>query len=466
MTSLTPTLPTADTLNTPAFKPEIPLSRLPSDIRRVLSLAWPVMLTMSSHSLMAAADAIFVGRLGTVPLAAVGLGVTSVFVFLGLPIGLVRGLRVATAQATGAGRLPTVEAYAWQAVWLALALGSAVALSVGAGPPLLRLLGATPEVQVEALAYLQVRLLGAPLALVALALTSWFEGRGDTRTPMRVNVLANVLNIALCAVLVNGAGPVPALGIRGAAAAGLVSVSLAAVALFVAAWPTLRSVSPRPRRDLLTEATRLGLPIGVQRLLDVSAWALLTGVLASAGDAELAAHTVAIRVLMLSFLPGLAIAESTAVLVGQSVGARSEPEARAALRAGAVTALGVMALGGVAFVLVPELLLAPFGVSGDVAPIARQLLLVAAAFQLVDAIATVTYFALDGAGDTRFTLVSSVVLSWGLKLPLGVLLVKGFGLGAVGAWLGLTGEIFVLLAVLLWRWRSGRWYAPEKLLVA
>ncbi|MDP2316653.1 MAG: MATE family efflux transporter [Pseudomonadota bacterium] len=442
------------------------MSSLSHDLRRVLGLAWPVMISMVSYSLMSAADAIAVGRLGTVPLAAIGLGVTTTFLFLGLPMGLVRGLRVATAQATGAERENIVDAYAWQAVWLGLGMGVLVAFASVLGPTVFHWLGGTPEVQAEALAYFRIKALAAPVVLLGMALTSWFEGRGDTKSPMRVNVVANLSHVVLVSVLVSGAGPIPGLGIRGAAWAGVIVLTGAALALVRMAWPTLRARSARPRRALLRESARLGLPIGVQRLLDITAWSALTGVLASVGDAELAAHTLAIRVLMLSFLPGLAIAEATAVLVGQAVGAKEPDVARRACRAGIVAAVSVMAVGGMGMVLVPELLIAPFHAGADVVPIARKLLWIAAAFQLVDAVATVLYFALDGAGDTRFTLVSSIALSWGVKLPVGVGLATVAGLGAVGAWLGLTGELFVLLGVLLWRWSSGRWYTAPRVLAA
>ncbi len=432
-----------------------------SEARRVLALAWPVMLSMLSYSLMSGADALFVGRLGTVPLAAIGLAVTATFLFLALPIGLVRGLRVATAQATGAGRHGAVHALAWQAVWLPLVAGGVVASLSGLGPWVFAHLGATPAVQAEALAYFHVRVLGAPLALFVLAFTAWFEGRGNTRTPMIANVTANLLSIGLDAVLVPGLGPVPALGIRGAAWAGMISLAVAASILLVAALPTLRSVSWRPDRDLLGESARLGFPIGVQRFLDVAAWTVLTGVLASLGDAQLAAHVLAIRILMLSFLPGLAIAEATAVLVGQAVGARDVEAAHRSWKAGSWVAFTVMGIGGLFFVAIPTLLIAPFHAAPEVVPIAIRLLWIAAAFQLVDSVATVTYFSLDGAGDTRFTLVASIVLSWCVKLPVGVLGASWGGLGAVGAWLGLTGEIVVLLVVLLVRWRSRRWYAPD-----
>ncbi|MFZ5476503.1 MAG: MATE family efflux transporter [Myxococcota bacterium] len=427
--------------------------------RRVLKLAWPVMLSMLSYSVMSAADAVFVGRLGTAPLAAIGLSVTTVWLFLAMPHGLVRGLRVATAQATGAGRHAVADALGWQAVWLALGTGVIVAIASALGPRVFDALGATPAVAEEALRYFRIRALFAPVALLALGLTAWFEGRGDTKTPMRANVTANLLNVALDAVLVTGLGPVPAFGIEGAAWAGVVSLGTAAVWLFAKAWPTLRTVRARPRRALLGESGRLGLPIGAQRLLDIVAWTVLSGVLASLGDAQLAAHVLAVRVLLVSFLPGMAIAEATAVLVGQSVGAGRPDDARAAYRAGTGAAVALMSAGAVVFVAFPDALIAPFGAGPDVAPIARHLLWVAAAFQIVDAIATVTFFALDGAGDTRFTLVASIAMSWGLKLPLGVALATLTGLGAVGAWLGLTAELVALLLLLGWRWRSGRWYA-------
>ena len=161
---------------------------------------------------------------------------------------------------------------------------------------------------------------------------------------------------------------------------------------------------------------------------------------------------------MVSFLPGLAIAEASAVLVGQAVGARDEALARRSWKAASGVAFVVMSLGGVAFVAAPGLLLSVVRPAADVLPVATHLLWIAAVFQLFDSVATVTYFSLDGAGDTRFTLVSSLAVSWLVKIPLGVGLVKYAGFGAVGVWLGLTLETAFLLGILLWRWRSGAWF--------
>ena len=118
----------------------------PMNARRVLALAWPVMISMVSYSLMSAADAIFVGRLGTAPLAAIGLAVTTTWLFLSLPMGLMRGVRVAAAQAVGAERHRTADVLGWQALWLAGITGTLVAAASVLGPWAFRTMGASPEV--------------------------------------------------------------------------------------------------------------------------------------------------------------------------------------------------------------------------------------------------------------------------------------------------------------------------------
>ena len=181
--------------------------------------------------------------------------------------------------------------------------------------------------------------------------------------------------------------------------------------------------------------------------------------LARVGEADLAAHVLVIRVVLVSFLPGLAIAEASGVLVGQAIGAGRIDEARDAWRAGLGLAVAVMATGGVAFLLFPTALLAVFDAEPAVVAIGRELLVVAAAFQVFDAIATVALMALNGAGDTRFTMVTNVAAAWLVKVPVGTALALGLGLGATGAWLGLTAEIVVLSVLWTWRVRGVRWTA-------
>jgi len=427
-------------------------------MRDVVRLAWPITISMLSFTAMGVADTLFVSRLGTEPLAAVGMAVSTTFLILAFGLGLMGGVKVAVAQATGAGDHGSVLRLGWQAVWMTLIVGGALAALAPVGLSLFAAMGAEQRVGEMANAYFLIRVLGSPLTLGVLAFKSWFDGRGDTRTPMVANLLANGLNIALDPIFIFGWGGIPAMGVSGAAAA---TVAALAVALAFLVWrgiPLLRGASSaRPERALLLAIWALGSPMGVRHLLGVGAWVILVGVLAQVGAVDLAAHVMVIRIVSVSFLPGHAISEATSVLVGQSVGAGNRAAARAAVRHSMVLAVSVMAVCGGVFVLIPGALVGVFGVDADVAALGARLLLVAAGFQVFDAVAMVAQGALNGAGDTRFVMVTSVLAGWFLQLPVAYALAVPMGWGAVGAWLGVTVEIAGLAAVSLWRVRGDRW---------
>ena len=427
-----------------------------ASVREVLGLAWPVMISMLSYTVMGVADTLFVGQLGTAPLAAVGLAAASVHLGYAFGNGMLRGVRVKVAQSTGAGEDDDARRFAWQGVWLALSLGGLVALFAPYGPLLFEQMGASLAVRELAAAYFGVRLLGAPLLFLQLAFASWFQGRGDTRTPMVAHLLANGLNVALDPVLIFGLFGFPAMGIAGAAVATVVGFGSAAAFL---AWHFVRTAGrERPlEAAALGEIVTVGAPIGLRDLLEVGSWVAFTSLLARVGEVQLAAHVIAIRVVSVSFLPGYAVSEAVGVLTGQAVGARRPALAREATRSGFVLAVGIMAACALVFVAVPSPLIEVFGAEPAVVAVAVQLLYVAAVFQVFDAVAMVGIGALNGAGDTRVTMLIGVGCAWLVKLPAGVGLTLYAGLGAAGAWWALTLEIIVYAALALYRLRGSAW---------
>jgi MATE family multidrug resistance protein len=412
---------------------------------------------MLSYTLMSAADAAFVGRLGTEPLAAIGLSITVLFLVRAYGIGLVQGVRVLTAQCTGAEDREAVFRLGWQSLWLSTALGALAMVLIPVGGPIFGLMGAAGEVRTLATEYFVIRLLFAPIDFASFGLTVWFQGRGDTRTPMVANVGANVLNIGLDALLIFGLGPIPALGIGGAAWATNIARAVGGAYLLWRALPHLVGVSAGLSRDLLRRTWALGHPIGVMDFFDVGAFTLFTAILTSAGEVELAAHVVVIRIISVSFLPGYAIGSAAGVLVGQAVGARRPVLAGQAIRSALVLAVSVMAVFGVVFVVAPGPLLGLFGAEPAVAETGRKLLIIAATFQLFDAVAMVLYSALNGAGDTRFVMRASLGASWLVMLPVAYVLAIPAGLGAAGAWVGFVAELALISVIFAWRVRSGRW---------
>jgi MATE family multidrug resistance protein len=425
------------------------------DHKAVLKLAWPVVVSMLSYTAMGVVDTLWVGRLGTAPLAAVGLAAVAVHLLQAFPIGLMSGARVVVSQRHGAEDAEGARRAARLAVVVALLLGGLVALGGTLGAPLLAVLGAEGAVLDHAEGYLAFRMLGVPGVFLTFGLGAWFQGRGDTRTPMRATLLANGLNILLDPVFIFGLGPVPAMGVEGAALSTALALTVNSGLLAVAAGRQLGGALPT-RADL-RELWRLGSPIGTRYVLDVASFVLFAAVLARVGEAALAAHVVVIRVVSVSFLPGHAIGEAAGVLVGQAVGAGRPALARQAWRSAVTLALAVMGACSLVFLAAPELLLRPFGASAEVLVTGLALMRVAAAFQLGDAVAMVGLGVLNGAGDTRFTMRASVACAWLVKLPVGVGLALGLGLGATGAWLGLTAEIAAVALLCVLRIRGARW---------
>ena len=163
------------------------------------------------------------------------------------------------------------------------------------------------------------------------------------------------------------------------------------------------------------------------------------------------------RIVSVSFLPGHAVGEAASVLVGMALGAGRPRLARQAFGSAVRVALVIMGTMSVVFLVAPRPLVAAFHPEPAVVHIALQLMVVGAAFQVFDAVGTVAQGALNGAGDTRFTLVVGVGAMWLVDLPLGWLLALHLHLGALGAWLALTVEIIVVSSLTVWRVRGLSW---------
>ncbi|MCP4867877.1 MAG: MATE family efflux transporter [Proteobacteria bacterium] len=428
-------------------------------MRDVLVLSWPIMISMLSFTAMIVVDSIYVAQLGTAPLAAMGLATAVTFLLISFGMGLLRATKVVVAQRSGAGDHGAVERSVIQAVVMAVGLGLVGACFAPFGDLMFSVMGGSAEVNEHADAYYTVRVLGLPFAFTLIALKAWFEGRGDTRTPMVATLFTNGLNIGLDPVFIFGWGFIPAMGTGGAA---LATVLACLGGLAFAAWRTRLALANsvvrwRIELPLAKEMLRIGFPMGFGRLIDVGAWLVFVSMLARLGDAELAAHVIVMRIVSVSFLPGYAIGEASGVFVGMGIGAGKPEITRQAFKAGVLCATVLMTAMSVIFVLFPGPFIGLFGASAEVVEVATMLMVVAAAFQLVDAPATVGICALNGAGDTRFVMVATSLAVWLGNLPLAYTLAMVVGWGAVGAWIGLTVEITLIALMMLWRIQGSTW---------
>jgi MATE family multidrug resistance protein len=407
---------------------------------------------MVSFSAMTLASTAFVAQIGADELAGVGLAGVVGFTLVCFGIGLLRGAKTLVSQAVGANRQDKIPELMGAAVVLALGLGVMATLAGHVVAPLLAKLTASPRAGHFAAQYLAIRSLGAPLVLVYAALRESRYGVGDTRAPMRASLAGNAVNIALDIVLIL----VLHLGVRGAACA---TIAGNATELTMLAWPMrdqLRKL--RWSGSAAREVWNQGVPNGLQFIMEVGSFLILTVLVARMSAVDAAAHQMVLHLVNVSFLPAHALAESAAVLVGQAVGAGRDmlvPKvARRALAIGA--GYSTVVLIGYAF-LGRSIATAMSAGDSALAERATLLVYVGLAFLVADAANVIARGVLRGASDVRYAAVVGIATSWLTTPPLTWLLGIHLGLGVVGGWIGLAVEIVAGASVFWLRVLRGGW---------
>ncbi|MFO0603224.1 MAG: MATE family efflux transporter [Polyangiales bacterium] len=434
-----------------------------SALREVASLAWPIAVAMLGETVMGLVDTRLVGALG--PAAIGGVGVATVLMYLGYSVvfGLMRGVKVRSAWSHGEGRGGDAMRYAEAGALVGLGLGALVCLACRDAGWALRALDVDRSLVAPARDFLAARTLGAPAACALAALQQWRQGTGDTRTSMRVGVAGNVVNAALAYALIHGRFGAPRLGVAGAGYATAATEALqllALVAVYLGARRERRTLPALGRLAALREVCRLGVPTGLQFGAEVLAFTAFTAVLGGLGADEIAAHQVSLATIRASFLPGVAVSEAASVLVGRALGEGNLRRADRVVSAALKLAVTFMAGCGVVFALGGGAIAGAFTDDPAVVAIARELLLVAAVFQALDAVNIVLRGALRGAGDVRVVGLLGVAIVW-VSIPGAAwLFCRRMGLGAVGGWYGFVAETALASLVFGWRWRHGAWRAP------
>lgn len=433
--------------------------------RELFQLAWPMAAAMLGETAIGLVDTKLVGGLGAAALGGVGLATTIMFLAYALAFGAMRGVKVRVAHAIGEGTPQHGFAYARAGLVMGGAFGVLVLLVCRDVSPLLLKLGADAEIIPYAREFLAAVTLGAPATCALAALIQHRQATGDSRTPMIVGIAGNAFNALFAWALIYGRFGLPALGVRGGGYATATTETLELATMLVlflrderrAAEDSALDGTRLPFSRAVREVSDLGLPTGIQFAAETLAFTAFTVVLGSISKEEIAAHQIALNVIRVSFLPGVAVSEAASVLVGRALGRRRLDEADAAVRSGLGIAVGFMAACGVGFALFGGLLGRFFSSDALVVKNAEKLLFVAAVFQVLDAVNIVLRGALRGAKDVRVVMFIGVLVVWSFLPTSAFLLGKHCGLGALGGWLGFVGETTVG-AILFWlRWKRGGW---------
>ncbi|MGZ7038897.1 MAG: MATE family efflux transporter [Thermoanaerobaculia bacterium] len=421
-----------------------------NELRELFRLAAPLAAAQAGSQLMGIVDVAVLGRYGARELAAAGIGNAIFFAISVLGMGIVLGIDPLVSQAVGAGDPARARRVLWQGVWLSLAVSAVLTVALIGAAVAMPIIG-TPELIAPARAFLLIRTAGLVPFLLFFAVRAYLQAHGITRPMVIAMAVANVVNLAGDILLVFGYGPIPPLGVAGAALA-TVACTFLQLAIVVAAVKRLHVPGPVDHswdaREV-NHAFRVGLPVGLHMGAEVGVFALVALLAGRLGTMHLAAHQVVINLASFTFTVAVGVASAGSVRVGLAIGSRDPVATRTA---GHVAFLGgalVMGVGAAVFALFPAAMARLLTNRKEIIAASIPLMIVAAVFQLSDGVQAAGAGVLRGAGDTRFVFYANIVGHWLIGLPIALYLGFTRRMGIVGLWWGLCVGLTVV-AVLLY----------------
>ena len=436
----------------------------PSQIRRaVMTLALPVTVSSLLQRTEGILDIFLVGGLGATAIAAVGIGQLLVFFAVTVVASLTVGATVVIAQLWGARRFTDAGQAAVHVLALALVISLALmALGILVSRPVMKLLGAAPDVVTLAGPYLDIIFLVIPFTIVIQVLSGILHGTADTRTPMYAMIGVNVLHVLLAYPLIYGRWGFPNLGINGAAVAVGAAESVGVLVLLIRC-STLFVRPTRLRRDLARAVWDVGLPVFGERVMQQVGVLLYTKLVLMYGTVAYAAHQVGLSIEAFSFLPGYGFAVAAATMAGQSIGAGKYARAKLENWEANRLAAFVMAGMGLLFFFYPYALLRAFTDDPAVIELGTLFLKIVALLQIPLALTMVLSGSLRGAGDTRYIMGTTIVGMWGVRLPLAWIAALWLHLDLIFVWSAMVADWTIRMGLLIVRYRSERWHGIQVL---
>jgi putative MATE family efflux protein len=445
----------------------------------MLRLALPVLMEQVLVMLVGFVDTWLTGRyLLPDHLAAIGL-ISYLLWLIPCMFGAVAiGATALIARFTGAGNREMAVKVAHQALIIGGVFSAAATLFFGLfGEAFVRLLRLPEEPARLASLYLMILTPLIPAMMAEQVGIACLRGAGDTLTGFIAMSVVNVVNVAVSGSLVSGWGPFPQLGwiglaIGAASGYGVACGLILAILIRGRAGLRLRWSGMRPDRDLIRRILRIGVPAGVDMTAIVLCHLWFLTIVNSLGILEAAAHSLAIRIESLAYLPGTAFQVAAATMTGQSLGAGDHRRASRSVMAACMAGGALMSAAGVLFLFRGEWLTSFFLGAGahQTQALAVPLLQIVAISQPSLALSMVLSGALRGAGDTRWPLTFTFIGFVGLRIPLAYLLawdevslpllgvtLQGYGLGVIGAWYAMVTDVIVRSLLILTRFLHGGW---------
>ncbi len=427
--------------------------RSPYD-KDIFQLAIPALGTLIAEPLYVLADTAIVGRIGTNELAGLALASTVLLTAHSLCVFLAYSTTAIVARALGANNRPDAAHYGVQTLWLATILGIVFALGIAASSrQLLQLLGASGAVEELGLRYLRISLVGFPFLLLSLAAGGFFNGRKNTRTPLRIALIAAVTNLVIELLLVVGLG----YGIGASALSTVIAQTGAAIAAVTLnlRWALPLVDSFRPTWNSIVDLMAKGWALVLRTAALRGALTLSTALATRLGVTEVAGHQIGLQIWFTYALVLDAVAIAGQALTGTFLGAQATKEARSVANRMIQLDLVVGVVGMIGIFLLRHQLAQLFTNSPDVIQQTSLVLAFVALSQPINSYVFALDGVLIGAGDNNY-LGATMVISMLVFVAASVFAGQA-DLGLTGVWIALTAMMFSRAFWLWFRFRTNQW---------
>ncbi len=431
--------------------------------KAVYMLAIPMILEMLMESIFALVDIIFVSRVSTNAVATIGLTESVLTLVYAVAIGLSMAATAVVARRVGEQDIKGANQAAVQVIILGVAVSIIVSIiGIFYAKDILRLMGGEPDLIAEGYGYTQVLLGGNITIMLLFLINAIFRGAGDASIAMWTLVVSNGLNIILDPIFIFGFGPVPAYGVQGAAIAttiGRGSAVLFQLGILFYGWGKIKLAFKDLvlRSAVMINLIKVSLGGIGQFIIGTSSWVFLMRIMSEFGSEVLAGYTIAIRVMMFTFMPSWGMSNAAATLVGQNLGAGKPDRAEKSVWiTGKYNAIFMVIVSIVYLFFAPQIL-GFFSDEGGVIRSGALALQVIAAGYVFYAYGMVVIQAFNGSGDTKTPTWINFIAFWLFQIPFAYLVALYFEVGPLGVFLAVVlAEALLAVLGMIW-FKKGKW---------
>lgn len=435
--------------------------------KAVFLLSVPMVLEMMMESIFAIVDIFFVSKLGADAIATVGLTESVITIIYALAVGLSTATAALVSRRIGEKKFKKAAISAYQSILTAVTISIFIAIP-GAifAKDILQFMNASDSIVSEMSGYATIMFSSNIVIMLLFVNNAIFRSAGNAVLSMKVLWLANFINIALDPIFIFGLGPIPAMGVKGAAIATTTGRGIAVLYQFYLLTKgsgriSILQINYKPQVTIIRQIFKLSVGSVSQYIVATSSWVILMRIIAQYGSEVLAGYTISIRIIVFALLPAWGIGNAASTLVGQNLGAGNPLRAEKSAWLAGKTNMITMAFVTMILMSFPSVLIQTFTEDLRVIEVGVTSLRIIGLGLIVYGMGMTLSNAFNGAGDTQTPFRINLISFWLIEIPLAWSLSNILGFGHQGVFISIVVADITMSAIAFYLFRKGKWKLKE-----